>query len=503
MRDRHRVAVAGLLAAVLATIAPPTADAARATPRSAANARIQGLVIARTAIKAARGGYVLASAGAWIFVPPNVMRRNGFVTIRRSAHREYDFSISAPWRGHVAISVPLHTKRDSIVHQVGHTWVLEGERRGQTIVWVTQLSWFSTLADKSKAVLCLTWNKHKFLECALSKGLSKLDSKLAHWVASKISDRCAAAMLAGFPTASSIPVTWFSDPACVKTVGDPPAPTAPIFDPAAYNGHIVKANDGSSTSWLVVDAHGHRNWIPDQATFNCLKTAGHPGPDLLLVGQIELLPDQPGVTASCSSSPTHTTPTQTTPTQTTPTQTTPTPTGPSITISDNGGQMAVQLHGFPTGTAYFYCHSGDGSTFPTGGTITDHASMTISSPEQSWSSGWCSGTGNFWLGIQATDGHDYYSNQTTLTPAPATFNFTITGTCRAGCGLWLFSGPDYHMSSSDGTVLQIVCQARGATLSEAGYTSAIWDKTLQGDWASDLYLNTPVYGDFSPGIPRC
>jgi hypothetical protein len=33
----------------------------------------------------------------------------------------------------------------------------------------------------------------------------------------------------------------------------------------------------------------------------------------------------------------------------------------------------------------------------------------------------------------------------------------------------------------DGTVLQIVCQARGATLSEAGYTSAIWDKTIQGD----------------------
>ena len=71
----------------------------------------------------------------------------------------------------------------------------------------------------------------------------------------------------------------------------------------------------------------------------------------------------------------------------------------------------------------------------------------------------------------------------------------------------MFSGPDYHTSKTrnlgDGTVLQIVCQTRGATLSEAGYTSAIWDKTIEGDWATDLYLNTPVYGDFSPGIPRC
>ncbi len=26
----------------------------------------------------------------------------------------------------------------------------------------------------------------------------------------------------------------------------------------------------------------------------------------------------------------------------------------------------------------------------------------------------CSGSGNFWIGFQGTDGHDYYSNQVTL-----------------------------------------------------------------------------------------
>ena len=72
------------------------------------------------------------------------------------------------------------------------------------------------------------------------------------------------------------------------------------FNPANYNGHIVKQNDGSVTSWLVADPQGHRNWIPDQATYNCLKSQGHPGPDLLSADQLNKLPDQNGVWAKCS-----------------------------------------------------------------------------------------------------------------------------------------------------------------------------------------------------------
>ena len=73
------------------------------------------------------------------------------------------------------------------------------------------------------------------------------------------------------------------------------------FNPAAYNGHIVKQNNGTVTSWLVTN--GHRNWIPDQATYNCLKTAGHPGPDYLSSDELNQLPDQSGVSATCSSPP--------------------------------------------------------------------------------------------------------------------------------------------------------------------------------------------------------
>ena len=91
----------------------------------------------------------------------------------------------------------------------------------------------------------------------------------------------------------------------------------------------------------------------------------------------------------------------------------PPPPSPSATASNSGGQMSVQLSNFPTGLTYYFCHSGDGSGYPTGGTVTSHSSVTIASPNQSIG-GLCSGSGNFWIGFQGTDGHDYYSNQVTL-----------------------------------------------------------------------------------------
>jgi hypothetical protein len=93
--------------------------------------------------------------------------------------------------------------------------------------------------------------------------------------------------------------------------------------------------------------------------------------------------------------------------------------GASISASNNNGQMIVQFTGFPQGTTYYFCHSGNPSDYPTGGVITAHGQITISSPNQSFASGLCSGRGNAWIGIQASDNHDYYSNQVDLY-APAT-----------------------------------------------------------------------------------
>ena len=95
------------------------------------------------------------------------------------------------------------------------------------------------------------------------------------------------------------------------------------------------------------------------------------------------------------------------------------PAGPaSISVSNNHGQMAVQLTNFPTGVSYYFCHTGDPAGYPGGGSVPNHGQFTISASNQSWSSGLCAGAGNFWIGIQATDGNSYYSNQVVLSDAP-------------------------------------------------------------------------------------
>jgi len=74
---------------------------------------------------------------------------------------------------------------------------------------------------------------------------------------------------------------------------------------AEYIGHIVQWNGDTKaqkTAWLVVvvDGRPRRNWIPDSATFHCLKRRGAPGPDVLPSEVLSnALPDEGGVHASC------------------------------------------------------------------------------------------------------------------------------------------------------------------------------------------------------------
>ena len=79
----------------------------------------------------------------------------------------------------------------------------------------------------------------------------------------------------------------------------------------------------------------------------------------------------------------------------------------------SGGYFSYpeQLSNFPLGTSYYFCHSGSG--WPTGGAVPSHGQVSVTSHNQ-YFAGLCAGSGNFWLGSQATDGHDYYSNQVTL-----------------------------------------------------------------------------------------
>lgn len=71
-----------------------------------------------------------------------------------------------------------------------------------------------------------------------------------------------------------------------------------------YLGHIVQWNGDTKaqkTAWLVVMDGGklRRRWIPDIATYWCLKAHGNPGPDVLTASQLNAMPDELDVWVKC------------------------------------------------------------------------------------------------------------------------------------------------------------------------------------------------------------
>ena len=98
-----------------------------------------------------------------------------------------------------------------------------------------------------------------------------------------------------------------------------------------------------------------------------------------------------------------------------------------------------------------------------------------------------------------------------VTSSPAYYVYDVYHTCANGaCGLNLRSGPGYSNYPVtrvlvDGDAVDIVCQTTGQSVSgKDGSSSDVWDKTAQGDYAADFYIDTPgMTGAFSPPIPRC
>lgn len=93
---------------------------------------------------------------------------------------------------------------------------------------------------------------------------------------------------------------------------------------------------------------------------------------------------------------------------------------------------------------------------------------------------------------------------------PKLFATRVYGTCAAGgCGLHMHTRPNQDAPTvgellADGTRVYVVCQRRGRRISTPdGKVSHVWDRLANGGWVSDLYLETPAAGDFSPEIERC
>ena len=95
--------------------------------------------------------------------------------------------------------------------------------------------------------------------------------------------------------------------------------------------------------------------------------------------------------------------------------------------------------------------------------------------------------------------------------SPQFYVYYVYHTCANGaCGLNLRSGPGYSNYPVtrvlvDGDSVDIVCQTRGQSVSGIdGSSSDVWNKTVQGDYAADFYIDTPgMTGSFSPPIPQC
>jgi hypothetical protein len=188
-------------------------------------------LLAGGTVTPAAGGIIRAPNGVALTVPPGVVTESGIATIAVLSHARYDIHINASWSGQVAVTLPLTGRSDAILHDVGGEWVAEGSGPGQRLVWVTQLSLFSTLANKAVSVLCLTWDPRKLLTCLALKSLKYIDKSLALWIAQKLDDSCLVHLIvSGFYGPENVPLAMFSGP-CVGSAGDPAGPASPQPNP--------------------------------------------------------------------------------------------------------------------------------------------------------------------------------------------------------------------------------------------------------------------------------
>ncbi|HEX5374850.1 MAG TPA: CHAP domain-containing protein [Solirubrobacterales bacterium] len=95
-------------------------------------------------------------------------------------------------------------------------------------------------------------------------------------------------------------------------------------------------------------------------------------------------------------------------------------------------------------------------------------------------------------------------------PSPdGSYAYHVYGTCGSdACFVNVRSGPSQTTypviyTKDEGERLDIACQAHGQSVSNGVISSDIWNKLIDGGWVTDLYVDTPVAGDFSPPIPQC
>ena len=126
----------------------------------------------------------------------------------------------------------------------------------------------------------------------------------------------------------------------------------------------------------------------------------------------------------------------------------------------------------------------------------------------------CSGSGNFWIGFQATNGQSYYSNQVTLEgttqtapPPPSTAyqaGLQVTIASQATGGVSGHTGPANSYATGPthpaNSPISIVCYVNGQSIQGPYDTTPIWDLGDDGYYYTDAWLYTGTNG---PAVRPC
>jgi hypothetical protein len=391
------------------------------------------------------GGRLANQAGVALEVPKNLLRAPATASITPEPNGAWDVHIAAAWSGTVAVTLPAGNDADLalLAHRVNGAWQVEPAKasHGLLTVHVKSLSWFQVLK-------CLigTPSPERIAQCMVEAGIKTLALKtLSKGLAKKLLDIFA-------PQCVDL-ISGIIDFATQKLFGVAPSECIAVDGPPSSGG-----TGGSGTGSSNQPPPGQAP--PPAATVERLTVTLTENPFRCDSGTREL-----GYVGGAVH-------------------------GERITFS------SPQLGTLNTGTA------GPDGRVPL---------TWVCQP---------SDAGSSWQVIARSASGATVSF--TVTGAPAATRSTPSGgqqvywhhiyhTCANGkCGLRMHSGPGYSSYAVsrvlvDGDAIGIVCQAHGEPVSGIdGSSSDVWDRTINGDWAADFYVDTPgTTGSFSPPIPVC
>lgn len=282
-----------------------------------------------------------------------------------------------------------------------------------------------------------------------------------------------------------------------------------------YVGHIVHWNaepkpQGNKTAWLVSqDADGiHRNWIRDQATYNCLKTMGAPGPDELPSSVLDQMPDQKGVWAHCAGGggggnppPTPTTtvpaaqpPTPTTTTAPTTTTTAPTTTPSSVDSSPPSAPGSLSASGQGQNSVTISWAASSDNRGVVGYKTFLNGSQAGSTGSTSYTFGGLSCGTNYTFAISAYDaaGNDsgQSSIQTSTSSCPQqTWSETTGGDAHTWTN-YSNAGGNEGPTIGGGQTVQIACKLHGFQVSDGNNW---WYKIASSPWNGNYYVSADAF----------